>query len=68
MSDPDGPALAGDEQVAMDKLLEVMEIIRGWGLQANQAELTQAVHVIQGFIIQRMLQRLAPDLWGVWYS
>jgi hypothetical protein len=61
--------LSADEAEAMEMLLAVVDHIReDWGLMMNEAELTQAVHVIQGFIIQHMLQRLAPGQWGRWYA
>lgn len=62
------PEFDREERVAMDDLLACMRRIQGWGLQANQAELTQAVHVVQGFIVQHMLQRLNPDEFGRWYE
>lgn len=69
------PILDADEKEAMDKLLGVMNTItRDWGLLPEErasnlrVELAGAVHVIQGFIVQHMLQRLAPEQWGVWFE
>lgn len=51
----------------MEALLGVMTTItRDWEMTANPGELTAAVHVIQGFIVQHMLHRLAPDAWSSW--
>ena len=60
--------LDDDEQAAMDALFDVHRRIVGWGLSSNGSELTSAVHVIQGFIVQRMLHRVAPDSWSDWYA
>ena len=61
------PVLDGEEQEAMDALLGVMNTItRTWDMTQNSSELASAVHVIQGFIIQHMLHRLAPEEWSGW--
>ena len=60
--------LDADEQEAMDHLLAFMEIVsRRWQLAANSGELTAAIHVLQGFVIQHMLTRLEPGEWGDWW-
>lgn len=65
--DPPSPELDAEEQAVMDALLGVMSAIRNdWGMTANASELSAAVHVIQGFVIQHMLHRLAPESWGSW--
>jgi len=56
------------EQAAMDDLLAAADTILSWELKANHEELTAAIHVIQGFIVQHMLQRIAPEAWGHWYG
>lgn len=53
-----------EEQAAMNDLLALMAKVQAWGLKANGAEMTQAIHVCQGFVIQHMLHRLEPDLWS----
>lgn len=42
-----------------------------WRLQRDtnlQFEFLAAFHVLQGFVISHMLQRLEPDNWGQWYE
>lgn len=69
MSPQDGSAaLNQTEQAAMDALLQAYNLILDWGLRANSGELTSAVHVIQGFITQHMLQRISPEQWGKWFT
>ena len=59
--------LDDQERAAMDELLSVMDTIQNeWGMQSNGGELASAIHVLQGFIIQHMLHRLAPDRWSGW--
>jgi hypothetical protein len=61
------PVLDAEEQAAMDGLLDVMSTItQKWGMSQNGAELGAAIHVIQGFIVQHMLHRLAPEEWSAW--
>lgn len=60
--------LNDEEEEVMMLLLGVYERIVDWGLGANQYELAAAVHTIQGFIVQHMLNRLAPDAWQDWFS
>lgn len=61
------PVLSPEEQQAMDALLGVMNTItRTWDMTQNSGELAAAIHVVQGFIIQHMLHRLAPEDWSGW--
>lgn len=64
------PVMNAEEREVMDHILAAYNGIRefGPGLSANSTELTQAVHTLQGFVIQRMLARVAPDVWGDWYQ
>lgn len=66
MTDENPKMLNDEEQEVITLLSAVVQHIYDWGLRANQGELIQAVHVIQGFIIQHMLQRLSPE-WSKWY-
>jgi hypothetical protein len=69
MSEWPGVYLDDDEKQAMNDLLGAYnKILRNWRLKHNQTELTAAVHVIQGFIVQHMLHRLSPDAWADWYD
>lgn len=59
-----------DEQEAMDTIGDAMARIQrlnGRRLRANQSELAQAIHVLQGFVTQATLSRLglfdASDWW-----
>lgn len=56
------------EKKANDAVLEAMIEILSWddGLQCNEAELVQAVHVIQSFIKQHLLKRLNTDFSDWW--
>jgi hypothetical protein len=57
-----------DEQEAMDGVLTAFNIIANrWKLKSNHAELTSAVHTVQGFVIQHMITRLSPK-WGNWWQ
>jgi hypothetical protein len=56
------------ETEVMQHLVLVMNGIRDWGLIANASELIAAIHVVQGFIIQHMLQRVGRGQWGEWYN
>lgn len=61
--------LNAEEREAGDHLLAFMEIVsQRWGLAANAGEMTTAIHTLQGFIIQHMLVRIAPDHWGDWWA
>lgn len=63
--------LNDEEQEAMDNLLACMGIItQKWKLRTNSSELASAVHVLQGFIVQHMLGRIAPEHWSGqhWYG
>lgn len=62
------PTLDDDESEVMALVTSAYRRIRGWGLRTNDGEIEQAIHVIQGFIIQHMLQRLNPDQWGAWFD
>ena len=53
-----------EEKQVLQCLGKIHQKILDWGLRANVAELVQAVHVIQGFIIQHMLERVAPEEFG----
>lgn len=58
-----------EEQVAMDHLLAFMVTVQSeWGLKHNQSELVIGIHMLQGFILQHMLQRVNPDEWGEWFE
>jgi hypothetical protein len=71
ITDRAAPALAvldEREQAVMDDILSAMRGIQSLGLRTNQTELAMAVHVLQGFVIQHMLQRIAPGHWGAWFG
>ena len=55
------------EKDAMRKIGDVHQAILGLGLQVNQQELVCAIHVLQGFVIQRMLQRINPEEFAGWW-
>ena len=57
-----------EEQAVLDHLQAVMDQLQSWGLRVNREEVAQAVHVLQGFAIQRMLHRVEPGHWGTWYA
>lgn len=62
-------SLSEDEQEAMDGVNSAFNIIANrWKLRANANELTAAVHVVQGFIVQHMLARLTEGQWGNWWE
>lgn len=56
-----------EETAAMEHLFAFMRQIKEWGLRYNTAELTGAIHVLQGFLVQHMLGRLDPR-WSNWYA
>lgn len=60
------------EQVAMDAVnaaLGAVFEIDGKRLKAAQrTEMAQAVHVLQGAVIQHALHRLDPDNFSEWYE
>jgi hypothetical protein len=60
--------LDAEEERAMDHLLAFMDTLKGWGLRTNGTEMVSAVHVLQGFVVQHMLQRLDAEAWGNWYA
>lgn len=69
--DARAPRLDADEQAIMDHILAAMRGIIDLGLKPTpnlRNEMAGAVHVLQGFVVQHMLQRLAPDEWGSWYE
>ena len=49
-------------QAFMDKVVD------DWGLSANFSELTSAIHVLQGFVVQHMLERVEPKEWSLWFK
>jgi len=57
-----------EEREMMDLLLSFTRRLDDWGLKANQSEMTAAIHVLQGFVVQHMLQRIAPQAWSGWYA
>jgi hypothetical protein len=65
-------ALNQDEQECMDHILAVMHTLcEKWGLREGtnlRYEMCLHVHGLQGFVQQHMLQRIAPDQWGHWYT
>ncbi len=58
------------EQKVMDLITEAYAGILdlNGGLQANQAELAQAIHTLQMFVMMSVLHRSAPDEWSNWYT
>lgn len=70
------PALLDErEQAVMDHISLAMQGIKELGLRrgddgelVNGGELVAAVHVLQSFVIQHMLQRVAPGHWGNWFD
>jgi hypothetical protein len=55
------PDLSPDEDAAMEVIIDAMrriENLNGRMLRANNAELTQAIHVLQSFVIQSACGRL----------
>jgi hypothetical protein len=66
------PLLNESEDRAMSHLLSFMDIVMGeWKLQKGsnvRYEFTLAMHALQAFVIQHMLQRTAPSAWGTWYD
>jgi hypothetical protein len=61
------PVLNKEEQEVMDDILKVMAGIRQkLGMKANTTEIVGAIHVLQGFVIQHMLHRIAPERWSGW--
>jgi hypothetical protein len=67
LTSEDAVSLDSEEQKAMNHLIAFAEVVKGWGLSANQQEMTQGLHVLQGFIVQHMLYRLNPAGWSDWY-
>lgn len=61
--------LTEDEQEAMDAINALMRVVLNrWKLRTNYNEFIAGIHVLQGFVIQRMLSRLAPKQWKSWYA
>jgi len=52
----------------MDALAMIVQKVQLWGLRANLSEMTTAVHVLQGFVIQHMLHRVDPEQWSDWFG
>jgi DNA modification methylase len=64
---------AGDARVVLPKLAPssvntVMTSPPYWDLRHNGTEMVSAIHVLQGFVVQHMLQRLDAESWGNWYA
>lgn len=57
-----------DELEVMTLLTTAYNRILGWGLQANVNELVMGLHIVQSFVIQHMLNRMAPGKFGTWYE
>jgi hypothetical protein len=57
-----------EERQVMDALMTVMRTITRWGLRANVNEMMAAIHVLQGFVVQHMLQRIEPEQWSRWFT
>jgi hypothetical protein len=53
---------------AMGGILDMGLKTQADGVSNLSLELCAAVHVLQGFVVQHMLQRLAPAEWGSWYD
>ena len=63
--------MTDEEQEAYDSILTAFRKIKGLGpegLQYNHAELTQAVHTMQMFVHQHVLNRLEPNYFSAWYD
>ncbi len=58
-----------EEREVLDACMTIYKMLHEtWKLKANAGEVAQALHVLQGFAVQHMLQRLAPGSWGNWYE
>ena len=59
-----------EEQKANSALIEAMQIIiHDWNLyEGNRSEVAAAIHTIQLFIIQHMLQRVGANGFNPWYG
>jgi hypothetical protein len=62
------PIYNREEQEIADHIIAAYKGILDLGLKQNVAELEQGVHVMQMFVTQHMLQRMAPEQWGNWYE
>jgi hypothetical protein len=57
-----------DEEEAFDAIQGFMRVMHRLKLKANQQEMYSAIHVLQGFVVQHMLERLVPGAWGEWFG
>ena len=57
-----------EEKTALDAIAAAHRSILDLGLKANHQELVAGIHVLQGFVIQHMLQRIEPGHWGRWFE
>lgn len=62
------PLLNADEEDAMQHITNAVLAIKQLGLVANEEELAAAAHVIGGFVIRHMLQRLEHQYWSLWFK
>lgn len=59
------------EKLAIVKILVAHNSILELGdkrLQYNNGELSQAIHVLQSFVKQHVLNRLDPEEWSDWWG
>ena len=58
-----------EEAVASELLLQFQQIVTGdWSLRVHDSEFHGALHILQSFIVQHMLQRQEPEHWAIWYD
>ena len=58
-----------EEAVASELLVQFQQIVTGdWSLRVNDSEFHGALHILQSFIVQHMLQRQEPEHWAIWYD
>lgn len=62
------PIYNKEEQEVENHIVAAYKGILNLGLKHNIPELEHGVHIMQQFVTQHMLQRLAPDQWGHWYE
>lgn len=63
--------LTQSESKAMDLSIELIATVinlNGRRLVHNNAELSQAIHVIQGFVKQSVVHRADPLFWSDWWE
>ena len=60
--------LTPEERRAMDATVEVLDALHDMGVKYNLDELTAAIHVLQGFVKQHVLNRLDPAYWSDWFG